>query len=98
MASCDTIAQADDAIAAGWKPAAIVPIFSNDPRGEVTPAGSRLLRCPAQRSKTVTCNDCRLCDPQARFWSKQSTYQGIVFEDHGPKSISRKAKRAAARA
>jgi hypothetical protein len=98
MASCDDVSQADVAIAQGWKPATIVPQFSADPRGESTPNGSRLLRCPAQKTKTVTCNDCRLCDPQNPYWEKQSTYQGIAFADHGPKSLERKQNRAAKRA
>jgi hypothetical protein len=98
MASCDNVAQADVAISQGWKPAAIVPQFSANPRGESTPLGARLLRCPAQKTKTVTCNDCRLCDPQNPYWEKQTSYVGIAFQDHGPKSLERKEKRAAARA
>jgi len=90
MASCDNLADADRAIGEGWVPAAVVDQFATGTNAETTPAGSKLMQCPAQRSDGRTqCNDCRLCDPQNPFWTKQTTYRGIAFADHGPGSIMR---------
>ena len=87
MASCETFAQADDAVSRGWVPTAILPA---DTEGNVvrSDAGNRMLVCPAQRSERVTCNDCRLCDPSAKFWKRETAkadgVRGIGFLDHGP--------------
>lgn len=64
MASVDNLAQADDALAQGWRPAAVVP--ADQPARGVTPGGARYIVCPAQTAEAagrkMTCNDCRLCD------------------------------------
>lgn len=61
MASCDTLADADRAIAEGWRAAVVLPDGTDgDTR---TPAGALVKLCPAQASEgKVTCNTCRLCD------------------------------------
>jgi len=88
MASCDTLADADDAIGTGWVPAAIVPGTDHhdiDPTIATvdTPAGNPLLVCPAQRTANrITCNACRLCDPGNPFWVRQDRVRGIAFYQH----------------
>ena len=93
MASCDTLAQADDAVSRGWVPAAILPADTQETVVR-SDAGNRMLICPAQRSKRVTCDDCRLCDPSGKFWererAKDDGVRGIGFIDHGPDTRSKK--------
>ena len=93
MASCDNIGQADDALALGWKPAAIVD-YDPGPNVSivVTPGGARLLVCPAMRKKRITCDDCRMCDPSAAVWQAGKIH-GIAFPDHssgGPAARAQK--------
>jgi hypothetical protein len=93
MASVETLAQADEAAAAGWRAAAVVP--EDYPRTGTTPAGRRVVVCPAQvaegtsGARPVTCNTCRLCDA-ARPGPV------IAFREHG--NGTRRAKREAAAA
>lgn len=82
MASCDTLAEADEALESGWVPAAIVHDRPDLPATITTPGGAELVMCPAQRSKTTSCNTCRLCDPKAPFWRKLHRFVGIGFFDH----------------
>ena len=65
MASCDTAAQADEALDAGWRVAVVLP---KDHQGGsfTTPKGRRGRVCPAQLSKRVDCNSCRLCAAHRR--------------------------------
>lgn len=75
MASVDTLSDADAAIAAGWRAAAVVP--EDQPARGTTPGGARYVVCPAQVTDgRVTCNDCRLCDG-----SKPGPV--IAFREHG---------------
>lgn len=61
MASCDQIADADVALAQGWRVAVVVP--PSFPRVGKTPGGKTVIVCPAQvKPDAVTCNTCRLCD------------------------------------
>lgn len=61
MASTETLADADQAVDAGWRATVIVP--ADAPRVLETPAGRKVIVCPAQvREGAVTCNECRLCD------------------------------------
>jgi len=48
MASVDTLADADAALAAGWRAAAVVP--ADQPARGTTPGGARYVVCPAQTS------------------------------------------------
>jgi len=78
MASCDNLSQSDEAIAQGWRAAAVVP--ADTPARGTTPNGARFVVCPAQlaeeRGRKVTCNDCRLCDA-----SRPGPV--IAFREHG---------------
>lgn len=62
MASTETLADADRAVNEGWRATVIVP--ADAPRTSSTPAGRKVLVCPAQvaEGSGVTCNSCRLCD------------------------------------
>ena len=60
-ASCESLQQADRVLAEGVPAVAVVPVsFKHSPRA-VSPAGNRVIVCPAQRSSTVDCATCRLC-------------------------------------
>jgi hypothetical protein len=75
MASVDNLADADAALAAGWRAAAVVP--EDQPARGTTPGGARYVVCPAQVTDgRVTCNDCRLCDG-----SRPGPV--IAFREHG---------------
>lgn len=64
MASTESLADVDAATDAGWR--ATVVVATDAPRVTTTPAGRRVVVCPAQIAeelgKKVTCDDCRLCD------------------------------------
>jgi hypothetical protein len=75
MASVESMADADAALAAGWRAAVVVPV--DTPARGTTPSGARFVVCPAQTSDgRVTCNDCRLCDA-----SRPGPV--IAFREHG---------------
>ena len=80
MASTDTLAEADEAVAMGWRATTIVPWDHTGHRFD-TPAGNRAVVCPAQVSKKVVCNTCRLCDG-----SKPGPV--IAFLDHSKKALA----------
>jgi hypothetical protein len=90
MASVGSLAEADEALAAGWRAAAVVS--KDHPARSVTPQGAKVIVCPAQlaedRGAKVTCNDCRLCDA-----SRPGPV--IAFRAHG--NGSKRAERARAR-
>jgi len=88
MASCDDLEQADEAIAAGWRAAAVLP-WDHEGLTFSTPAGARGVVCPAQTKPAVTCNTCGMCDPRHRVWAAGKV-KAIGFLDH-----SRAAVRAA---
>lgn len=97
MASCDSPAQADEAIALGWKATAVLPWDHVETHGKffVTPAGRRGVVCPAQRLDRVTCNSCGMCDPQHRVWRAGKTH-AIGFLDHSSRARG-EARRAGRR-
>jgi len=85
MASCETMEQADTAIADGWRAVVVLP---EDFEGRTfdTPDGNRGIVCPAQlQPEIVTCNTCRLCDG-----SKAGPVVGFI--DHSP-GLAAKRKR-----
>lgn len=92
MASTNTPAEADKAIAAGWRAASVVPSDTKE-KLVVTPAGNKLLVCPAMVKANLTCADCRLCDPQHKVWTA-GKIQGIAFPDHGPAGRKRFGRKA----
>lgn len=61
MASCDELWEVDEAIDAGWRATVVIPADTPH-RGIRTPAGRRVVVCPAQRRDDVTCNSCGACD------------------------------------
>lgn len=63
--STESEAAADDAIAAGL-PAVMVANSDETRTTWHTPAGNTVLVCPAQRSDTTTCADCKLCHHRGR--------------------------------
>jgi hypothetical protein len=66
MASCETMEQADEAIAAGWR-ATVILDPKTPGKSLATPGGNRVLICPAQQQPgRITCNTCQLCDPARR--------------------------------
>lgn len=78
MASVETLAQADEAIRAGFRAAVVLPWNWNDQRF-TTPEGNTGIVCPAiLKPDVVTCNNCRLCNG-----AKAGPVIG--FPDHGPK-------------
>ena len=85
MASCDTIAQADEAMAMGYR-ATVVLAANHGAASFTTPNGAKGIVCPAIKAPgKVTCNTCRLCDG-----SKPGPIIG--FPDHGPKSRGKAVK------
>jgi len=82
MASCDSLAEADEAAAAGWR-CAVVLDGAHEGRTWTTPGGAKGVVCPAMMAPgKVTCNSCRLCDP-----ARSGPHVG--FPDHGPGSVRR---------
>ena len=59
-ASCESLAQADDAIAQGL-PAVCVVNSDQSKCPTHTPAGHKVTICPAQLHEKVTCSNCKLC-------------------------------------
>ena len=81
-ASCESLSQADDAIAQGMPAVCVVDNSKDVPKR--TPAGTRVLVCPAQTSDT-NCNDCGIC--------AQSNRKCVVaFLAHGNKAKALNAK------
>lgn len=79
LASCDAPEEADQALDAGWRAAAILRAGSPQ-KGLCTPAGRKIVVCPAQSRRGVNCNTCGLCDAQAKGPPV------VGFIDHGPKT------------
>lgn len=82
MASCEDVDDADDAIAAGWTPAVILPWDHVREVGPtfVLPSGGLGVVCPAQ-TKGTTCNDCRMCWLGHPVWTAGKV-AAIGFVDH----------------
>ena len=81
--SCDTLQEADNAKDRGFDATVVVP---HDAEGPIyTPAGRRVVMCPAQE-RDITCSTCKLCAKKRK---------GIVgFKAHGgsAKKISKRLK------
>lgn len=90
MASCDSLPEADAAIAAGWRAVAVVPPGFT---GGTTPAGYPAIVCPAIATGRIDCNQCRLCDAARSVRSNAV----ICFPDHGPSARPLRAKGAGGR-
>lgn len=57
--SANSVAHADKLVKTGLPVAAVVP--GNSPDRFVTPAGNKVVICPAQRVDGLSCDKCRLC-------------------------------------
>lgn len=79
MASCDTLAEADEAVDANWRATVILP-WNAPHYGNETLAGREIVVCPAQTKAGVTCNVCGLCD------ARRAGPDVIGFLDHGPQA------------
>ncbi len=64
-ASANTLAQADTLAALGGVPVVVV-VPHDAPDTLATPAGRKVVVCPAQRRDDVTCSSCRLCSRSCR--------------------------------
>ena len=58
--SCETYTEADEAISYGIAPVAVLQEI-DAPRVSFTPAGNRVVTCPATYMDNVTCRSCELC-------------------------------------
>jgi hypothetical protein len=75
--SADTIAEADAKKALGIAPVAVV-LPHDATHGGITPAGNRVVLCPASMRDDVTCASCKLCS-----WADRQVIIG--FPAHGSK-------------
>ena len=69
LASCETLAQVEEALDRGWLVALAGPVYAE---GMVT--------CPNYARPEVQCNRCGLCDVPTM---KKTGYKGVVFPAHG---------------
>lgn len=86
-ASCETLQQADEAIANGMHAVAVVPHDEARTHWR-SPAGNPVRVCPAQIADGVTCATCGLCQDRPQ-------HHVVAFRAHGP---IRKAAAAIAQA
>ena len=85
MASCDDFGQAAEASRAGWVPAVIVPRETTGHR--VTDGKGNVYRmCPNDLDKAVQCNECRLCTPGAKLWTR-GEFLGVAFKESGTRRL-----------
>lgn len=83
MASCDSLEDADTALAQGWRPAVVLPP-GHVGLTFVTPGGAKGLVCPEQTGRAQNCASCRLCDVRHRVWGKIDM---IGFLEHGAHKV-----------
>jgi hypothetical protein len=74
-ASANNLAQADTLAALGGVPVVVV-VPHDAPDTLTTPAGRKVIVCPAQRRDGVTCSSCRLC-------SRSERSVIVAFRAHG---------------
>lgn len=72
--SANSVSHADKLVKTGLPVAAVVP--SNSPDRFVTPAGNKVVICPAQRVEGISCDKCRLCSKADRGFI-------VGFRPHG---------------
>ena len=82
--SCETMSQADKAIAAGVP--AVCVVDNSQPVPTRTPAGHRVVVCPAQTSET-NCKDCGLC---AKNLNNRSCVVAFLAHGNGAKKVNAK--------
>lgn len=76
--SCDTIADADNAVSLGVGPVCVV-VPKTQTSNFTTPSGNKVVICPATNRDTVSCETCKLC-----AWSERKAI--IAFPAHGIKA------------
>lgn len=69
LASCETTAQVDEALAKGWLVALAGPVYAQG-----------LVTCPNYARPEIQCNRCGLCDVPTL---KRTGFKGVVFPAHG---------------
>ena len=84
MASCNDEAEADEALALGWRPACVLP-WNHEGARFKTAGGAPGVVCPAQTKDPVTCNSCRMCDPTHPVWDAEKV-KAIGFINHSPQA------------
>lgn len=73
-ASADSLAQADEKMALGLPTVVVLP--QGSPNKLFTPAGRKVVKCPAQTMENVSCATCMLCHKAERSVA-------VGFEAHG---------------
>lgn len=73
--SSDTLKQADEYVASGIAPVVTLLQLGGD-KVSYTPAGNKVVKCPADKAKGITCASCGLCALSNREYI-------IGFEVHG---------------
>ena len=83
-ASCETMSQADDVISAGVP--AVCVVDNSQPVPARTPAGHKVVVCPAQTSDT----DCKSCGLCAKNLDRRSCVVAFLSHGNGAKKVNRK--------
>ena len=95
LASCESLAEVDQAVALGYRASVVVPwqalpLPGRKPKRITTPQGVNVPICPAMLSHEsalpVVCNDCGWCDPQS------PGPQAVAFPNHDPKGRAERRK------
>lgn len=81
MASCESLAEVKQAMAAGYAAILITPKFQSDKAYKAE--GLTIIPCPQQTGKTANCTTCRLCWDDKALAARQAV---IAFEPHGTRS------------
>ena len=83
-ASCESLTQCDDAINQGIPSVCVVDNSKDVPK--VTPAGHRVVVCPAQTSNT----DCKSCGLCAKNLDRRSCVVAFLSHGNGAKKVNSK--------
>jgi hypothetical protein len=79
--SANTLDHADKLIKTGLPVTVVLPQEDVAKRNQLTPAGHKVVTCPAARSKTISCSTCALCQKADRNFI-------IGFPAHGARKNS----------
>jgi len=66
LASCGSVAEADRAVAAGWRATIVVPKDYDRPV-DFSPDENRIVFCPNAQNKKIQCADCMICEAGSKF-------------------------------
>jgi len=81
--SADTLQEADNAVAKGLPTTVVLPM--NTANTTYTPAGNKVVVCPAQSKDNITCAECMLCHKANR-----SVIVGFLAHGTAKQSLSKK--------